>query len=106
MVEHKMQFRQSAKLQSFDQLAPDESRGMLQRLYGVRLFFVRAAYVDKYARVLHVRLYAHFADHHHAFKPRVFQLARKHGVDFMGDLLSHSLVAVIGWTHLRPRYTS
>src|SRR6266478_3139423 len=101
-----MQFREPAKLQSFDQLAPDESRGMLQGFYGVPLFSVRAAHVDKYPRVLHVRLYAHFADHNHAFKPRVFQLARKYGVDFMGDLLSHSLVAVIGWTHLRPRCTS
>ena len=63
------------------------------------------AYVDEDASVLHVRLHAHFADYHRALEPRILQLSRKHGVDFVGDLLTHTFMTVIGWTQLRPRET-
>jgi hypothetical protein len=55
--------------------------------------------------VLHVRLHAHFADYYHAFEAWILQLSRKHGVDFVGDLLTHPFMPVIGWTHFRTRET-
>ena len=105
MVQREMQFRQPAKLQPFDQLAPDKPEACSSALIASVCSFADALYVDEHARVLHIRLHAHFADHHHAFKARIFQLSREHGVDFVSDFLAHPFVTVIGWTHFRPQET-
>src|SRR5579859_3272767 len=105
VVQREMEFRQPAKLQPLDQFAADESGGMFQRLDGIALFFCGALHVDEDARVLHVRLDTHLADHHHAFEAWIFQLSGEHGVNFVSDLLAHPFVTVIGWTHFRTRET-
>src|SRR5262249_18283803 len=73
-------------------------------LDGVVLFLVGATGVDEHACVLHVRLYAYFADDHHAFQSRIFELAREHSIDLVRDLFAHAFVTMIGRTHLHPLY--
>src|SRR5467141_5129319 len=98
-----MQFRHAAELQPLDQLPPDVPGSMFERLDRVGLLLVRPLDADEYPRVLHVRLDAHLAGDHAYFQPRIFQLPRKHGVDFVGDLLAYAFVPVIGWTHWSSR---
>src|SRR5580692_2316838 len=98
-----MELRQPPELQPLDEFAPDESRSMFQRLDRIALLFGGPLHVDEHACVLHVRLHAHFADHYHAFEPRILQLTREHGVYFVSDLFAHAFMTVIGWTHLRSR---
>src|SRR6185437_9779968 len=88
--------------QPLDDFAADVSRGVFQRLDRVRLLFVRATSVNEHARMLHIRLDAHFADHHHAFQSWILELAREHSVDFVRDLFAHAFVTMIGRTHLHP----
>src|SRR6185369_9936042 len=64
--------------------------------------FVRATSVNEHACMLHIRLDAHFADHHHAFQSWILELAREHSVDFVRDLFAHAFVTMIGRTHLHP----
>src|SRR5882762_6987503 len=96
-----MQFRYAAQLQPLDEFPPDEPRRMIERLDGVSLLLVGPLHADEHARMLHVRLDAYFAGDHAHFQPRVFQLPRQHGVDFVRDLLAYAFVSVIGWTHWR-----
>src|SRR5713226_5936317 len=67
-IQSKVQLRQTAKLQAFDDLAADIAGSMFQRLDGVVLLLAGAAHIDEHAGVLHVRLDAHFADHDHPFE--------------------------------------
>ncbi len=101
-VQREVQLRQATQLQTLDELAPNEARRMLQRLDGVRLFFAAAQHADEHARVPHVRLHAHFADHHRAFQPRVLQLPGQHGIDFVRNFLAHTFMTVICRTHRKP----
>src|SRR5689334_7676698 len=79
----------------------DESRRMLKRFNRVRLFLDRSFHADEYARVLHVRLNADLAGDDAAFQPRILQLSRQHGVDFVRDFFAHALMTMIRGTHLR-----
>src|SRR5260370_41402783 len=97
-----MQFRHAAKLQPLDQLPPDVPRSMFERLDRVGLRLVGPLDADEHARVLHVRLDAHFAGDHAYFHPWIFQFPSKHGVDYVGDLLADAFVSVIPWSHRRP----
>jgi|SRR5579859_2677785 len=105
VVQREVKLRETPKLEPLNQLAPYESGSVLERLDGVGLFFSGSLHVDEDARVLHVRLDTDFADYDHALEPRVLQLTREHGVDFVGDFLAHTFVTVIGWTHFRTRGT-
>ena len=101
-IQGEVQLRQAAKLQPLDDFAADVASGVFQRLDRVGLLFVRSPSVNEHARMLHIRLDAHFADHHHAFQSWIFELAREHGVDFVRDLFAHAFVTMIGRTHLHP----
>jgi hypothetical protein len=52
--------------------------------------------------MLHVRLYAHFADHYHAFQPWIFQFASEHGIYFVRNFLAYPFMSVIRRTHRQP----
>src|SRR3984885_1627250 len=102
-VQREMHLRQAAQLQPLDQFAANVSHRVFERPDRIALLFVRAFYVDIHARMLHVRLHAHFAHDDAAFEPRILQLSRQHGVDLVRDLLAHTFMSMIRRGHFSSR---
>src|SRR5579859_1075480 len=99
-IEREVKFRQAAHLQTLDELVANITGRMFERFDGAIPFLgIAGTHNDKYARVLHVRLNANFAHADVAFEARIFQLAGKHGVNFVGDLLADSFVTMTRGAH-------
>ena len=100
-IEGEVEIGQTPELKALDEFMANKAGSVLESLDGVGLFLgVFGADAHEDAGVLHVRLYADFADADIAFEARVLEFADKHGVDFVGDFLAHAFVTMRIGTHM------
>ena len=99
IIEREVEIGQPAKLEALENLVADETHSVLEGFNGTLLLFFRAARSDKDARVPAIRSETNLVDHNGNFQTRIFELAGKHGIDFMGDFFADSFVSVVGSGH-------
>ncbi len=72
-----------------------------EALYGGFLLGIAAHHADIDFRLLQVWRHAHFGDGGEGYQARVFQLAGKHGADFLADFTGDAFVAMSCDGHVR-----
>lgn len=99
IIEREVEIGQTAKLEALENLVADKTHSVLEGFNGALLLLFRAARSDKDARVPAIRSKTDFVDHNGNFQTRIFELAGKHGIDFMSDFFADSFVSVVGSGH-------
>jgi hypothetical protein len=92
VIEHEQDLGRTPHLQPLAQLVPDKPGSRSQPFDHGGLLGLTAEDADENSRALQVGRYAHFSDSSQPGKPRIFQLARKHGADFVADFAGNTLV--------------
>jgi hypothetical protein len=92
VIEDEQDLGGTPHLQPLAQFVPDKSGRRRQALDHGGLLGFTAEDANENSRALQVGRYAHFGDGSEPGEARIFQLARKHGADFVADFAGDTLV--------------